>query len=101
MHSFAMAFAKSYPHSPAQRRVSVACVLIAFGLAMPLYAAPPAERHLAPGVLTTIPPDFNPDDTVSTHDVMEIRSNSEVDWKPEYIASSDTLYGMSDKTKFR
>ena len=32
---------------------------------------------------------------------MEIRANAAVEWKPEYIASSDTLYGMSDKTKFR
>jgi hypothetical protein len=32
---------------------------------------------------------------------MEIRSDSTTEWKPEYIAGSDTLYGMADKTKFR
>jgi hypothetical protein len=98
-----MALVTPYLRSAAKRCASLACVLIACGLAMPLSlcAAPPTERHLAPGVLTTIPPNFNPDDTVSTHDVMEIRSNAAVEWKPEYIASSDTLYGMSDKTKFR
>jgi hypothetical protein len=80
---------------------SLAFVLVACGLAMPLSAAAPAERHLAPGVLTTIPPSLNPEDTVSTHDIMEIRADTAVEWKPEYIASSDTLYGMSDKTKFR
>jgi hypothetical protein len=80
---------------------SLACAIVACSLAISVIAAPPAERHLAPGVLTTIPPSTSPEDTVSTHDIMEIRADTAVEWKPEYIASSDTLYGMSDKTKFR
>jgi hypothetical protein len=96
-----MTLVQSFLSSVAKRYALIASVLIACGLAIPEYVAVAAERHLAPGVLTTIPPNFNPEDTVSTHDIMEIRSNSAVDWKPEYIASSDTLYGMSDKTKFR
>jgi hypothetical protein len=32
---------------------------------------------------------------------MEIRSDTKVEWKPEYLASSDTLFGMADKTRFR
>jgi hypothetical protein len=64
-------------------------------------AAPPGERQLAPGVLTTIPPAFDPDDTVSTHDVMELRANPTLRWNPEYFANSDTLLGMSGQVKFR
>jgi hypothetical protein len=58
-------------------------------------------RQLAPGVLTTIPPDLSPDDTVSTHDLVEIRANKGLQWKPEYLAESDTLYGMAANVKFR
>ena len=32
---------------------------------------------------------------------MEIRADAALEWKPEFIASSDTLFGMSDKAKFR
>ena len=64
-------------------------------------AAPPAQRQLAPGVITTIPPDFNPEETVSTHDLIEIRSDSKLEWKPEFMAVSDTLYGMAEQAKFR
>jgi hypothetical protein len=60
-----------------------------------------AARQLAPGVLTTIPPDLEPDDTVSTHDLVELRSNLELQWKPEYIPATETLYGMSNGAKFR
>lgn len=58
-------------------------------------------RPLAPGVLTTIPPRLEPDDTVSTHDLVEIRANQALQWKPEYLAESDTLYGLSSNMKFR
>jgi hypothetical protein len=75
--------------------------LLAMFIVAPLSAATPAERQLAPGVLTTIPPSLEPDDTVSTHDVMEIRANPALNWSPEYLAASDTLVGMSDRTKFR
>jgi hypothetical protein len=64
-------------------------------------AAPPKERQLAKGVLTTIEPVLEPDDTVSTHDIMEIRANPALNWNPEYFAASDTLVGMSGKVKFR
>jgi hypothetical protein len=59
------------------------------------------QRQLAPGVVTTIPPSFEPDDTVSTHDIVEIRSKPDLAWKPEYLAQSDTLVGLSSDVKFR
>ena len=52
-------------------------------------------------MLTTIPPNFAPDDTVSTHDMVEIRANPALQWNPEFLAATDTLYGMADKVKFR
>jgi hypothetical protein len=58
-------------------------------------------RTFAPGVVTTIPPDFLPEETVSTHDLVEIRADKALEWKPEYIAASQTLYGKSAAVKFR
>ena len=52
-------------------------------------------RDFAPGVVTTIPPNFEPAETVSTHDLVEIRANADARWKPEYLPESRTLYGMS------
>jgi hypothetical protein len=88
-------------HSIRKYFAPLAGVLIACGLANVIRAAQPAERHLAAGVLTTISPSLDPEDTVSTHDIIEIRTNPAVEWKPEFIAASDTLYGMSEKAKFR
>jgi hypothetical protein len=65
------------------------------------FAAPPAERPLAPGVLITIPPSLEPDDTVSTHDVIELRANPDLNWKPEFMAANETLAGMANQVKFR
>src|SRR6478609_2779326 len=102
MHSSATAVFATVQHLLRKGYAWLACAIIACGLAGAVSAAaPPAERHLAPGVLTTIAPSLDPEDTVSTHDIMEIRADAAVEWKPEYIASSDTLFGMADKTKFR
>jgi len=102
MHSSATAVFATVQHLLRKGYAWLACAIIACGLADAVFAAAPsAERHLAPGVLTTIAPNLNPEDTVSTHDIMEIRADSGVEWKPEYIPSSDTLFGMSDKAKFR
>jgi hypothetical protein len=60
-----------------------------------------APRPFAPGVVTTIPPDFEPAETVSTHDLVEIRANPNAPWKPELLTDSRTLYGMSEGVKFR
>lgn len=57
--------------------------------------------RFATGVLTTIPPDLNPEETVSTHDIVEIRANPALQWKPEYLSESRTLYGMAEGVKFR
>jgi hypothetical protein len=83
---------------------AIALVLIS-GWSMSSFAVAqgtaPRERKLAPGVLTTIPPPLSPDDTVSTHDLVEIRSNPALEWSPEFLAASDTLHGKSSAAKFR
>ncbi len=63
-------------------------------------AAPAAERQLAPGVLTTIQPSLEPDDTVSTHSIMELEANPALNWKPEFMAGNETLLGMAEQVKF-
>ena len=87
------------------RIVSLRLVSLAALLILPAGIATaqntPRTRQLAPGVLTTIPPGLAPEDTVSTHDVVEIRANPALAWKPEYLAASDTLVGMSSAMKFR
>jgi hypothetical protein len=62
---------------------------------------PAVPPRFATGVVTTIPPDFAPEETASTHDIVEIRANPELSWKPEYLTESRTLYGMSQGVKFR
>jgi hypothetical protein len=95
----------------ARRRVCLRClfrsvaglvIAVAFAeVSLAQTAAAAATRQLAPGVLTTIPPDLEPDDTVSTHDLVELRSNPDLQWKPELIPQTDTLYSMSNGAKFR
>jgi len=60
-----------------------------------------APRQFAPGVETTIPVDLVTAETVSTHDLIEVRADRDLQWKPEYFSESRTLYGMSADVKFR
>jgi hypothetical protein len=91
---------------PVRRQIclfAVAAAVLTTWIASAAQAADvsPAERSFAPGVVTTIPPDFAPDETVSTHDMVEVRENPNVRWKPELLSESRTLYGMSEGVKFR
>ena len=79
----------------------LAIVVIAVQLHDSFARRPARRRQLAPGVLTTIEPSLEPDDTVSTHDIMEIRANPALQWNPEFLAATETLVGMADKVKFR
>lgn len=80
-------------------RLSAGLLLIT--LAASAMGAAPTARQLAPGVMITVAPSLDADDTVSTHDVMELRANPALQWNPEYLAMPETLVGMADKTKFR
>ena len=79
-------------------------IVLAIGLFVPAswaQSTAPTGRQLAPGVLTVIPPDLEPHDTVSTHDVVEVRAQSGLKWNPEYLAASDTLFEKASAVKFR
>jgi len=70
----------------------------------PVVGAPaPPPGPFAQGVLTTIAPDMSPDETVSTHDLIELRVDPAVRWNPDpaFVAASRTVYGMSSGVKFR
>lgn len=57
--------------------------------------------QFAPGVLTTISPEVDSDDTVSMHDLVEIRANVQLQRKPNFTAKSRTLYEMAKDVSFR
>ena len=80
-------------------------IILALGFLVPALqgqgTAPARARQLAPGVLTVIPPDLAPEDTVSTHDIVELRAISALQWDPEYLATSDTLFELASGVKFR
>lgn len=89
-----------------------ACCLAAAGLlavsaAEVAYAQPasgrtlPKPRVFAPGVLTTIPADVAPEETVDVHDLVELRSNPELEWQPELSPESRTLFSRSQQVRFR
>jgi hypothetical protein len=61
--------------------------------------APPSP--FGPGVLTTIAPEVLPEETASTHDLIELRVDPTLRWEPELMPASRTLYGMSAGVKFR
>jgi hypothetical protein len=89
------------PSSTARRALTAVLILGVFNGIARAQVAAPRGRPLAPGVLTTIPPVLSPDDTVSTHDLVEVRANRSLQWKPEYLAESDTLFGLAGNMKFR
>jgi len=62
---------------------------------------PDRFRRLAPGVLTTIAPDLQPDETHSTHDVVELHTREELNWTPHLTPKNQTLFARSQGTQFR
>jgi hypothetical protein len=52
-------------------------------------------------VLTTIPPAIDPEDTVSVHDIVELRSDATLSREPLLETKSRTLYEMSQAVPFR
>lgn len=60
-----------------------------------------AFRELAPGVMTTIPADIREDETVSTHDLVALRTQDNLEWTPNFTPESRTLYAMAKDVQFR
>ncbi|MEM9186859.1 MAG: hypothetical protein AAGB00_10220 [Planctomycetota bacterium] len=64
-------------------------------------APPAAPRLFAPGVLEVIPPDLNPEEATSVHDIVELRSIRGLNWSPQLLAKSETIYSKSADVRFR
>jgi hypothetical protein len=60
-----------------------------------------AGIEFAPGVLTTIPPQVDPADTVAVHDMVEIRAQVDLQRTPKLLSETRTLYEMADDAEFR
>jgi hypothetical protein len=60
-----------------------------------------ASPQFPPGILTTIAPDLNSRDTVSVHDMVELRANEQLRREPLTDSSSRTLYEKSKSVHFR
>jgi hypothetical protein len=82
-----------------------AIVFVAAGVALAQEAAAPisgiAAPNFAPGVLTTIAPDIDPEDTFSIHDVVELRAAAALAREPKTDSKSSTLYEMAGDVVFR
>lgn len=61
----------------------------------------PKPRVFAPGVLTTIPVEQEPEEVTSVHDLIEVRGNKQLDWTPKLLPPSRTLYSKSEALRFR
>jgi len=57
--------------------------------------------QFAPGVLTTIAPDLNRTDTVSVHDMVELRADVALERDPFSTTKSRTLHEMAKSIHFR
>lgn len=62
---------------------------------------PTASPQFAPGVLTTIDPSIDNEDTVSVHDIVELRANAKLQREPITDTQSRTLSEMADSVTFR
>ncbi len=60
-----------------------------------------SSPQFAPGVLTTIAPDVDNKDTVSVHDIVELRANVKLQREPVTDTKSRTLYYMAKAVPFR
>lgn len=61
---------------------------------------PPRLRAIAPGVMTVIEPELEPSETLHAHPLVEIRADQALDWKPEFLPPSRTLYNMAKEVQF-
>lgn len=63
--------------------------------------APTREpRVFARGVLTTIEPELQPEETFSHQPMIEITSNKSLDWQPATLPKTRTLYSMAENATF-
>jgi len=78
-----------------------ALLLTAAGVAHAQPGAVSTGPQFAAGVLTTIAPSVNPEDTVGVHDIVELRSDASLSREPLLNTKSRTLYEMAKDVPFR
>ncbi|MCH2113475.1 MAG: hypothetical protein MK171_00995 [Pirellulales bacterium] len=81
--------------------LAIVLVLFAIGSARAEDLLDSAGPQFAPGVLTTIPPDLDRADTLSVHDMIEVRANADLQREPFTTTESRTLYEMAKSVHFR
>jgi hypothetical protein len=60
----------------------------------------PGPNEFAPGVLTVIAPALDREDSISIHDIPEIRANKALQWTPSPMTKSRTLFEMAKDAVF-
>jgi hypothetical protein len=82
--------------------LAVAAFLIAGpSAAAQVASGAPQFRRLAPGVLTTIPAEVLPEETVSHSTLPALRSDPDLDWTPKSSSKSRTLFERAGAVEFR
>lgn len=82
------------------RLVLTVCVVLAGPLLGSVRGQQPAPRVFAPGVETVIPPELDPTETTTQHDVVEIRAERDLDWSPELLNRERTLFNQAESARF-
>ncbi len=59
------------------------------------------DKQFAPGIVTTIPPEVLDEETVSIHDLVEIRADKKLAREPSSTSKSRTLIEMAHDAHFR
>lgn len=79
---------------------TVVLLLSVPAMAQPM-APPAAPRAFAPGVLQVIPLDLQAEEATSVHDIVELQADRKLNWTPELLARSRTLYAKTKSVRFR
>ena len=94
--------ATSFLLSSASTAAVLICLAVGSDLrAQDAVAAATASPQFAPGVLTTIPPQLDPADTVSTHDLVELRAKADLKRDPKLLSETRTVYELAEGAEFR
>jgi len=81
--------------------IAVVCSVASAGTTVAQEGDSAASPRFAPGVLTTIEPDVDSEDTFNVHDIAEIRADAKLQRNPNTDTESRTLYEMAEAVPFR
>lgn len=94
----------SQSYSFATRCIASVALLAACNIAAAQTVSPVSARTqprtFARGVVTTILPQLEAEETTSVHDMIEITANKQLEWTPKLSPKSDTLYSKAQSARF-